>query len=295
MKGKQVPLTPKAVSILLLLVQNGGHVLEKKEIMDHIWPDSFVEEATLAQNIFTLRRALGESPTGPQYLETVPKRGYRFIAEVKELRGEVAVPAPQEPPPSLPAIAVLPFDHLTPGNDDEYLGLGMADALITMLSNIQRIIVRPTRAVRKYNLPYLNPVTVGRELMVDSVLTGSIQRAGDRIRVTVQLISVKFSHTVWSGKFDDHFTDIFTVQDSISAQVVKALTLQLTTQEKEGLAKYYFSRLFQLSRRPLPFEQVDQRRIRKGDRLIRASDSPRPGFRLSLRRTGRGLQHAGFL
>src|SRR5215475_9072248 len=82
--GRQVSLTPKALDILIVLVQNHGRVLEKKEIMDQVWPDSFVEEATLAQNIFTIRRALGENIKGVQYIETIPKRGYRFIADVKK-------------------------------------------------------------------------------------------------------------------------------------------------------------------------------------------------------------------
>ncbi len=78
-EGKPVPLTPKAFEILLILVENGGHVLSKGRLLNEVWPNTFVEEATLAQNIFTLRKALGEGPNGEQYIETIPRRGYRSV------------------------------------------------------------------------------------------------------------------------------------------------------------------------------------------------------------------------
>ncbi|MGB9180348.1 MAG: transcriptional regulator, partial [Pyrinomonadaceae bacterium] len=81
---EQIALTPKAFDTLLVLVENCGHALDKKELMEKVWPDSFVEENNLAQNISTLRKALGESEAGLKYIETVPKRGYRFVADVKE-------------------------------------------------------------------------------------------------------------------------------------------------------------------------------------------------------------------
>ena len=116
----------------------------------------------------------------------------------------------------------------------------MADALITKLSNIRQITVRPTSAVIKYaGRSNPDPLVAGRELGVDSVLEGTIQRAGDRVRVTVQLISVRESKPLWAHSFDERFTDIFTVQDSISAQVAEALTLKLTGEEQKLLAKRY--------------------------------------------------------
>src|SRR4051794_16856463 len=88
--GQTVQLTPKAFDTLLYLVSHSGHVVEKDELLSAIWPDTFVEEATLAQNIFTLRRALGQGRDTEQYIETIPKRGYRFVASVRELRDEGA-------------------------------------------------------------------------------------------------------------------------------------------------------------------------------------------------------------
>lgn len=236
--GKQIQLTPKAFDTLLILIQRSGQVLEKKEIMDQIWPDTFVEEATLAQNIFTLRKALGENATGVQYIETIPKRGYRFVADVKKSYRELSNQQTNTTP-GLSSIAVLPFDSLLTGSNDEYLGLGMADALIIKLGNIRQMVVRPTRAVRKYTVSDSDPIAIGKELSVDLVLAGSIQRLKNKIRVTVQLVRVTDSTTLWSEKFDETFEDILSVQDSISEQIINTLTLKLTTQEQERVIENY--------------------------------------------------------
>lgn len=300
--SETLPLTPKAFETLLVLVENSGHVLEKGELMEKIWPDTFVEEATLAQNIFKLRRVLRETPDGQQYIETIPRRGYRFIMPVREVIKEEnnhpiyefpediyeELPEPEEIlsrkfQPSEQAgwntmtkvktivavvilagvifqgyslwskrnapdqnslvrtIAVLPFATLdgNESDEDDSLGLGMADALITKLSNVRLITVRPTSSVLKYRASGLEPVIAGKELKVDLVLEGRIQRVGDRVRVTVQLIGVDDGRPRWAEKFDEKYSDVFGVQDSISEQVVKALTLRLSNEEEPDLSKHY--------------------------------------------------------
>lgn len=137
------------------------------------------------------------------------------------------------------SLAVLPFKPIGDADDEQYLGLGMADALITKLSNIKELNIRPTSAVRKYDTPEQNPVAAGRELRVDAVVQGSVQRIGERIRVTVQLVSVHDGAPLWAEKFDEQFTNIFAVQDRISEQVALALPLTLSTAEKEMLSKRY--------------------------------------------------------
>ncbi|HEX8185984.1 MAG TPA: tetratricopeptide repeat protein [Blastocatellia bacterium] len=240
--GVSIALTPKAFETLCVLVQHSGHVLVKDEMMKRIWPDSFVEEATLAQNIFTLRRILGESPDEPQYIETVPRRGYRFVARVRGWSEAAPEPVAREAPAAdhvARSIAVLPFRSLGPDSGDEYFGLGMADALITNLTNIKKIVVRPTSAVARYTSPVNEPAAIGRELKVELVLEGRIQRANDRIRVTVQLVNVETGAPLWARKFDGEFVDIFSVQDEISSQVAEALTLELTSTEKKILTKRF--------------------------------------------------------
>ncbi len=135
------------------------------------------------------------------------------------------------------SMAVLPFKPLVAESHDEALELGMADTLITRLSGIRQLVVRPVSAVRKYTSAEQSAVAAGKEQQVDAVLESHFQRSGDRIRVTARLVRVVDGSTVWAGKFDERFTDIFAVQDGISEQVVGALALQLTSAERTLLAK----------------------------------------------------------
>ncbi|HJQ32054.1 MAG TPA: winged helix-turn-helix domain-containing protein [Pyrinomonadaceae bacterium] len=225
-----VKLTPKVFDILLMLVRNGGRALEKEEFMREIWPDSFVEEGNLNRQISTLRKALGDGREGNRFIETIPKRGYRFVAGVRETGATTGARS----------IAVLPFKAM-PGQetDERFLGLGMADAIIIKLSNLGRIQVRPTGAVLKYADAGQDILTVGRALKVEALLDGRVQRAAGRVRVTAQLINVGDGATIWAGKFDEEFTDIFAVQDSISEQLAGALMLKLSGEERESLSRHY--------------------------------------------------------
>jgi len=237
--GQPVPLTAKAFDTLLALIENRGRVLEKHELMRLVWPDTVVEESNLSQNVFTLRRVLGEQPHEHLYIATIPRRGYQFVAEVRQTPATTGTAAAGPPPGyhTPRSLAVLPFISLGPKDTDEYLGLGMADALITRLGNIRRIIVRPTSAVRAYVGQTPDPVAAGRSLGVDMVLEGSIQRAGERIRVTVQLVSVHAGAPVWGERFDERLPDLFAVQDSISLRLAAALVSTLTAEEKVRIGR----------------------------------------------------------
>lgn len=250
--GRPLPLKPKIFDLLVVLVENSGRVVCKDELMKQVWADSFVEEGNIAVSIFEIRKALGENSSGHRYIETVPRRGYRFVACVTEesrqrtsqqgnrvavALSSAAVPSGGYASASKGTIAVLPFKSIG-ATGGEYLGLGMADALITRLSNLRRVIVRPTSSVRKYNKAQ-DSVLAGKELGVEWVLDGSVQRSGKRIRVTVQLVNVGDGVLLWAEKFDEKFTDIFAVEDSISEQVSKALVPRLTGKEKRALAKRY--------------------------------------------------------
>lgn len=137
------------------------------------------------------------------------------------------------------SIAVLPFKPLVAGSRDESLELGMAETLIMRLSSIQEIKVPPTNAVRKYGGLEQDAVAAGRELQVESVLDGNIQRAGDRLRVTVRLIRVADGQTLWTERFEQNFTEIFAVQDSVAERVAAALAVRLTGEQREVLVKRY--------------------------------------------------------
>ena len=266
-EGQEVKLRPKSFELLRYLVERGGRLVGRAELMQAIWPDTFVSEESLAQCLMEVRRALKDD--SQRLVKTVPRRGYIFITEV----GGPAAPAPPavirrpnrtavllasvlflagsggallywrvfQTPKDPATLAVLPFRPLSQNGRDEFLELGMADALITRLSNLRQTVVRPTSAVRRYSNGETDAVTAGRQLRADWVLEGSIQRSDDRIRVTVQLLSVPGGKPSWAETFDEKFTDIFTVQDRISERVADALALQLTGEERKRLSRRYTS------------------------------------------------------
>jgi serine/threonine-protein kinase len=230
--GQPAALTAKAFDALLYLLEHRAEVLKKEELMKAIWPERVVEENNLNQIISTLRRVLGEAKGEHKYIVTVPGRGYRFVAELHT----DAMPAVR-PAPAVAAMAVLPFLPLVAEHRDMALELGMADTLIARLSGIRKLIVRPIASVRKYIDVEQNSLQAGRELGVESILEGSIQRWGDTIRVTVRLMQVATGAALWTGTFDEKFSNIFAVQDAIAERVVAALALQLGHAEQQHLAR----------------------------------------------------------
>jgi DNA-binding winged helix-turn-helix (wHTH) protein/TolB-like protein len=140
---------------------------------------------------------------------------------------------------SIKSIGVLPFKPLVAASGDESLEMGMAETLITRLSSLREIKVPPTSAVRKYGGLEQDAVAAGRELQVESVLDGNIQKAGDRLRVTVRLVRVADGQSLWAESFDENFTSVFAVQDRVSEQVAAALAVRLTGEQREVLVKRY--------------------------------------------------------
>lgn len=260
--GAVVPLTPKAFDTLLWLVRRHGEVVSRADLVAQVWGGTFVEEAGLTRNISVLRKALAGDAADECYIETVPKRGYRFVAPVRVLLPgpkSVAVAVAQDsgkrramplllaaavllaivaavagavwnraPQASIHSLAVLPFKPIAPLiAGEEYLGPAMADALITRLSRLRHLTLRPMRAVLEYGHSAANARDIGRELNVEAVLDGRVHRDGERLRVTVELIRVSDGALLWAGQFNDRFTDLFAVQDSVAQEVAEALAPRL--------------------------------------------------------------------
>ncbi|HKE57669.1 MAG TPA: tetratricopeptide repeat protein [Pyrinomonadaceae bacterium] len=233
-----IPLSPKVFETLLYLVQHREKVAKKDEILNSVWRDTFVEESNLAQNIFLLRKALGEERNDHRYIVTIPGVGYRFVAPVKEYEA-LNKTKKVESNKTVESIAVLPFKDLRGDDTEKFLGPGLADSLIMRLSSMREVKVRPTAAVLKYHQPQQDPLAIGRELNVDALLDGVYQQEGEKIRVSVQLVSVNDGVTLWAAKFDERFTDIFAIQDSISDQVVRSLALKLSGDEQRQIRQNY--------------------------------------------------------
>jgi DNA-binding winged helix-turn-helix (wHTH) protein/TolB-like protein/Flp pilus assembly protein TadD len=318
-EGQSIPLTPKAFDLLVFLVERAGHLVEKNELLKVVWQGSVVEEGNLSVTISVLRKALNDDRDLHPYIETVSKRGYRFVAEVKQVGEQVGEPTsmatkrrtdeargieqasndndrdivkegeandrltavvPQrlvsqavalqrkfhwsawmalalglllipslivarlrggtnqvQAAVQIHSLAVLPFQMLGAKQGDEYLGVGMADALITRIGNTGKIIVRPTTSIQKYDGAGGNPQTAGVEQGVDAVLNGTIQQEHDRVRLTVQLIRVRDGLQLWGETFDEKFTNIFALEDALSERVARSVRLKLTGEETRRLTK----------------------------------------------------------
>jgi serine/threonine-protein kinase len=222
LQGEQsVPLTPRIFDTLVYLVERPGQVVTKEELLRSIWPNVFVEENNLTQSISALRRILGERKGDNRFIVTVAGHGYRFASPVTIFNAQASAAD------TTTTIAVLPFKPLVTKDRDEALELGMADALILQLSNNHQLIVRPITSVRRFTGLDQDAQKAGRELEVETVLDGSIQRSADRIRVNARLTNVADGKSLWTGTFDEDFTDVFTVQDAISERVASALKLSL--------------------------------------------------------------------
>ncbi len=301
-QGTPVALTPRAFDLLMVLVRNSGHLVQKEELIRAVWQDSFVEEANLAVNISTLRKVLAEKSSGQQYIETFPRRGYRFNAKVEEVAEsaiaspsarlsdapnglETAVATPAEPAQPLqivrqaealrrewrkqiaiPAIvllsmsfvvliyfgyrslvrerrlpqtprslAILPFQNLKQDPNNDFLGFSLADAIITRLSYVSALAVRPSSDVEKYRGPSLDISKVAEELKVDTLLSGNFIREGDHVRITSQLIDVKTDQILWTDTLDFEYENLMTIQDNVAQQIIKGLKLHLSAAETERL------------------------------------------------------------
>lgn len=271
--GQAVHLSPKAFQLLSILVHDSPRAVAKGDLQDRLWPGTFVTEGSLATLITELRSALGDDAREPRFIRTLYGFGYSFAAPVREAGatskapqrhglghltsaaafGAIAVililasrsttgfsPLAAAPLP-IRSIAILPFDTSGADRADEHLGLGLPDLVITRLTSVREIVVRPTSAVREYADHQEDVPKIGRNLKVDAVLQGSIRTSPDRVRVTVQLLNVRDNKPIWAERFDEKRADIFTIEDSISGKLAEALRLQLTPDEKMLLGKRYTS------------------------------------------------------
>jgi DNA-binding winged helix-turn-helix (wHTH) protein/TolB-like protein len=256
-----VPLTGKAFDTLVYLVEHAGEALDKDTLLQSIWPGVVVEENSLTQVISSLRELLGEQRGENRYIATLPRKGYRFVAEVRpreplpptqprKRRGhwvsgvlfllvaafaigavmlQLSQSARKAPP--VRTLAILPFKPLVPADRDPSLEFGMADSLITQLAQRGDQVVKPLSSVRKFGAVDQDALAAGRELGVDSVLDGLIQRQGDHLRVSARLLRVADGRQLWAQTFDQPFTGIFEVQDAISTRIAGALSLQAPSEE----------------------------------------------------------------
>ena len=215
-KGTQIPLREQSFQVLAALIDRPGEIVTREELRKRLWSsDTFVDfEVALNSAVSRLRDALGDSADEPSFIETIPKRGYRFVAPI----------------PKRPAVAVMPFVNQTAEAKDEYFSDGLTDELIRVLSRIDGLRVTASSVVFRFKGQRCDARQIGRELGVEAVLEGSIWRSGDRIRITVNLVGAKDGFNLWAQRFDGNLGDLFTIQDQVCAAVAEALHMRLASQ-----------------------------------------------------------------
>lgn len=235
--GRLIHLPLKEFETLRMLVENNGRVLSKDEMMSAIWKDTYVEESNLAQYVSRLRKILNAD--GDQYIKTISKRGYRFLADVRSAESDLVIERrltltvggdETRRLSGVKSVAVLPFHSLGSPDPEEFFGLAIADALITQLTRSGQLITRPTTSVLKFRSTVETPVAIAGLLNVDAILEGNYQRSGNRLRLTAQMLDAESGETIWAESFNTEIDDLFEVQDRIAERIVSAFSEQYSAE-----------------------------------------------------------------
>ncbi len=232
---REVRLTPKALALLSFFAEHPGKVVTKEELFGAVWPGTAVGDAALVTCIQELRKALRDNARRPRYIETMHRRGYRFIGDKASSAARSRVTADAEAPalplPGRPSIAVLPFANISDGPDQEYFADGISEDLITGLSRIRWLFVIARNSTFVYKNRAVDVKQVARELGVRYVLEGSVRRTGKRLRISAQLIDAITGGHLWAERYDREVGDIFAVQDDITHSVAGEIEPHLLAAE----------------------------------------------------------------
>lgn len=230
-QGVPVPVGYRGLLLLTLLVRRPGEVLKKSDLMDAAWPGIVVEEGNLSVQITSLRKLLGPSTEGGEWIATVPRVGYRFAGPVERLSGTESPAGPASEPG--PSIAVLPFDNLSGEAERQYFADGLAEDIITRLGRLRWLLVSARNSSFAYRGKAVDGKQVGRELGVRYVLDGSVRSLGQRVRVGAQLSDVSTGLQVWAERYDLELIDFFALQDQIAESVIAAIEPRLFAAEQQ--------------------------------------------------------------
>lgn len=230
--GKPVRLPPKVFDTLVLLVQSQGQLVEKDEFLKRLWPDTFVEEVTLAHSISELRKALRKEKSDPEFIETAAKRGYRFIVPVKLIQAAPHVYRSEV------ILAVLPFESLGSEPDREYLADGLTEELVAALGQIDpelRVIGRTSIMAYKRSKKSLREI--GTELGATFLVESSIRREGGRIRIISKLVRTSDQVQIWSASYDSEPSSMLSFQRELSTTIAHQVKLRLSPDRLDALAR----------------------------------------------------------
>ncbi len=260
-EGQTIRVEPRTMRLLLYLAAHAGRVVDVQQLLDKVWPNVVVTQSSVYQAVLQLRRILGDDTEHPSYIENVPRRGYRLIAPVapwdtpsaaatdptpaaqgltqmtiRSVGAEQAAVSHARQPlghnvgnvPALEkSIAVLPFTILSSDQENEYFGDGLAEEILNALSQIPELHVAARSSTFSFKNKGVNVSEIAERLHVATVLEGSVRRAADRLRITVQLVDAKTGFHLWSERYDRRLSDIFEIQDEIAGAIAQRLKVTL--------------------------------------------------------------------
>ncbi|TCR85990.1 winged helix-turn-helix domain-containing tetratricopeptide repeat protein [Rhizobium sp. BK376] len=218
--GDTVAVSHRGLQLLAALVERPGEILGKAELMDAAWPGMAVEEGNLTVQISQLRKLLGVTADGDDWIVTVPRVGYRFIGVIEQLSGAMPKSLPL---PDKPSIAVLPFVNIGDDPAQESFADGLTEDLITDLSRTRGLFVIARNSAFAYKGKAMNARAIAEELGVRYLLEGSARRIAGRVRINAQLVDAVNGDHLWAERFDRSLDDIFAVQDEVTGKIVEAL------------------------------------------------------------------------
>lgn len=227
--SRKIKLQTQSFLILASLLERPGEVLTREELCQKLWPSGlFVDfEVGLNAAINRLRSVLDDSPGKPRFIETLPRRGYRFIAPVER--------SVQERLPQIRSLAVLPLENLTGDVAQEYFVDGMTDALITRLAQVGALRVISRTSVMHYKGTRKKLPEIAKELNVDAVVEGSVIRSGSNVRITAQLVYAPSDLHLWANQYERNLTDILLLQAEVASAIANEVQVRLTPQERARL------------------------------------------------------------
>jgi TolB-like protein len=231
--GRRIRLQEQPFQILLELLEHPGQVVLREEIRKKLWPNNTVVEFDHSINaaVKRLRDSLQDSAEKPRYIETLARRGYRFIAPVSREPDE----APQ--PEAGPSIAVLPFANMSGDQDNEYFSDGLAEEIINELARVPGLKVIARTSAFAFKGKQEDVRNIATALGVANILEGSVRRTGTRIRITTQLIAARDGAHLWSERYDREIADIFAIQDEIAKAIATALRVKLTNTSRQYIPR----------------------------------------------------------
>ncbi len=282
---EEVPLSPRAFQVLVLLLENAGHTVKKDEFFEKIWSGSFVEENNLTVAISQVRRALGEK----RCIETIPRRGYRFTCSVKTVSPE-GLRSQTNPAKARLAfaicgllalvaigltgwyfykpstikkqrhLAVLPFTNLQPDPETDYLGYALADSMISKLAPIKILGVRPSQSVSKFVGQTPSPQQVANEIQADLLLAGTYQKIRDKIAFKVELIDLPTNSLLYSDDFEVPAHQLSLIQERLARRIISELGLTVSTFEKNllNLSKPHSEEAYELYLHGIDYRNASQ-------------------------------------